>query len=72
MPTSHDAALRALRMKYKAASSAHRACVEALAGARRRGEEPSHESLGQEAKAARAVNEARANLLAAMAQAPGN
>ena len=71
MLTPNDAALRTLRMKYKAASSAHGACVEALAGARRRGEQPSQELVEQEAKASRALNEARAKLLAAMAQAPG-
>ena len=55
MLTPNDAALRTLRMKYKAASSAHGACVEALAGARRRGEQPSQELVEQEAKASRAL-----------------
>jgi hypothetical protein len=72
MPTPYDAALRTLRMKCKTASEAHAGCIEALAGARRRGELPSRELLEREAKASRAVNEARANLLATMALAPGN
>ena len=72
MTTPGDAALRTLRMKYKTASTAHASCVEALLDARWRGEQPSQELLEQEAKASRALDEARANLLAAMAPVSGS
>ena len=70
MPTSYHAELRSLRMKYKSASTAHEGCTRAIREAKQRGEEPSHVLLEQLAQALLAVTDARAKLLAAMAQAP--
>jgi hypothetical protein len=72
MPTPQEAALRSLRMKYKSASTAHRGCLQALAEAKQRGEQPTAELIEQEVRALRAVEEAGADLFAAMAQAPGD
>ena len=55
-------------MKYKSASAAHQSCVHALDEAKRRGEPPSRDLIEQVATAARVVNEARAELFAAIAQ----
>ena len=71
MPTPYNAALRALRMKYKAASTAHATCLQALTDAKVRGAPPPQELLEQEAKALGVLKQARAELLAAMVLAPG-
>ena len=71
MPTPYNASLRALRMKYKSAFTAHESCMQALTDTKLRGEQPSRDLLDREAEALRVVNEARDSLLAAMAEAPG-
>ena len=55
-------------MKYKSASAAHQSCVHALDEAKRRGEAPSRDLIDQVANALRTVNEARAELFAAIAE----
>ena len=65
-PTSTD--LQALRMKYNAAYTAYRSCVEALSNGSMAGEAPSPELLEKEANALRELTRARAKLLAAMGE----
>lgn len=72
MPTPYDASLRALRMKYKVAFSAHEACVHTLTDARMGGATPSPELLRREAETLQAVNHARDQLIEAMLAAPGD
>lgn len=57
-------------MKYKSASAAHQSCAQALDEAKRRGEPPSSDLIEQVANAVRAVNEARAELFAAIGREP--
>jgi hypothetical protein len=52
--------LRELRQLYNAAYTAYQSCVDALTEIGLRGEKPSSELLENEAKALRALNEARA------------
>jgi len=66
MPSVTEAQLRELRHRYNAAYAAYQSCVIALNEAAMSGTHPSKELLGNEAKALRELNEARAKLLAAM------
>jgi hypothetical protein len=59
--------LRTLKQKYKIAYDAYQSCVKALTEAGLGGNKPSAELLHQEAEALRALTEARAQLLAAIA-----
>ena len=60
--------LRELRHRYNAAYTAYQSCVIALNEAALSGQPPSPELLKSEASALRDLNEARAALLAAMAE----
>jgi hypothetical protein len=60
--------LRDLRLKYNAAYTAYQSCVIAMNECALRGVAPSDELLKNEAEALRVLNEARATLLAAMAE----
>ena len=62
-----DAALRDLRHRYNAAYTAYQSCVLALNEAAMSGKPPSKELLQKESIALGELNEARRNLLAAMA-----
>jgi hypothetical protein len=66
MPTPYNASLRALRMKYKAAFTAHESCVHTLVEARFGGAPPAPELLRRETEALLAVNQARDELIEAM------
>jgi hypothetical protein len=68
MPPVTDVQLRELRHRYNAAYTAYQSCVIALNEAAMSGVPLSHELLDKEAKALRELNEARAKLLAAMAE----
>jgi hypothetical protein len=68
MPTPYYASLRALRMKYKVAFTAHEACVQAGLACT----PPSPELLGREAEALQAVNYARDQLIGAMLEVSGD
>ncbi len=68
MPWSHDPRFNALRMRYKSAFEAHRHHHRALIEATMRGE-VSAELIEAEERARLQMNEVRAELLAAMAQA---
>lgn len=57
---------QSLRLKYNAAYTAYRGCVEALAETSMDGETPSPDLFQKEANALRELTDARANLLAAM------
>ena len=59
---------RELRQRYNAAYTAYQSCVLALNEAAMAGHAPSQELLDAEAKALRELTEARASLLAAMAE----
>jgi hypothetical protein len=61
-----EAALHALRMKYKAVFTAHQNCVRALTEANMSGAPAAAELLAQETKARQELAEARAALMAAM------
>jgi hypothetical protein len=63
-----DRKLRELRLKYNAAYTAYQSCVIALNEAALSGQAPSAELLENEAKSLRELTEARAKLLAAMAE----
>jgi hypothetical protein len=67
VPGHSEAALQALRMKYKAVFTAHQNCVRALTEANMSGAPPTPELRAQETKARQELAEARAALLAAMA-----
>jgi hypothetical protein len=64
------AVLNALRMRYKAVSAAHQSCVRALTEANMSGAAATPELLTNETKVRQELTEARAALLAAMAE-PG-
>lgn len=72
MPAHHYASLRALRMKFKLAFSAHEHCVQTLTGTRFGGAPPSSELLRREAETLQAVNQARDELIEAMIEAPAD
>jgi hypothetical protein len=67
LPPATDAQLQSLRLRYNAAYTAYRSRVNALSEAAMEGKAHAAELLEHEAKALRELNEARANLLAAMA-----
>jgi hypothetical protein len=69
LPIPTEADLRDLRQRYNAAYSAYQSCVIALNAAAMTGQPPSKELLDNEAKALRELNEARGDLIAAMAAA---
>lgn len=58
-------------MRYKTAYEAYQSCVKALTEASHDGGKPSQELLEKESKAISQLTEARAALLAAMAQGQG-
>jgi hypothetical protein len=66
MPWANDARIDALRRKYNAALTAHRLCSQALATAHAQGATPSPEQVEAELKARLELNDAQANLLAAL------
>lgn len=68
MSRTTEAALRELRLRYEASYSAYRSCVRDLTEAAMSGVTPSADLLTKEADALRQLSEARAKLLAAMAQ----
>lgn len=68
MPPATDAQLQLLRLKYNVAYTAYRSRVNALSEAAMEGKAHSAELLEHEAEILRELNEARANLLAAMAE----
>ena len=61
-------AIRELRRKYHDAQTAHLSCLLAVTDAIGRGESPTQAQLDAEANAARAANDARDGLRAAMAE----
>ena len=69
MPQSapSEADLRTLRLRYNAAYSAYQACLIAMNEAAMSGQTASPELLKHEAEALRELNDARGNLIAAMA-----
>ena len=69
MPWTKDAAIRSLRLTYNAAVSAHAACSRALAEATLRGDVPTPALVEAERKAKLRLEEARARLHQAMANA---
>jgi hypothetical protein len=66
-PAPSEADLRTLRLRYNAAYSAYQACVIAMNEAAMSSQTASPELLKQEAEALRELNDARGNLIAAMA-----
>jgi len=68
MPRLSEASLRELRQRYNAAYTAYQSCVRALTEASASGVAPSADLLTNEGNALRQLTEARAALLAAMAQ----
>jgi hypothetical protein len=66
VPGQSEAALHALRMKYKAVFTAHQTCVRALTEANMSGAPAAPELLAKETKARQELADARAALLAAM------
>jgi hypothetical protein len=66
-PAPSEADLRTLRLRYNAAYSAYQACLIAINEAAMSGQTASPELLKQEAAALRELNDARGNLIAAMA-----
>jgi hypothetical protein len=68
VPGQNEAALYALRMRYKAVFTAHQACVRALTEAHMSGAAAVADLVANEAKTREELAEARAALLAAMAQ----
>ena len=71
MPWNDDPSIRALRLSYNAALSAHTDRSRALSEATLRGELPSASLVQAEAVARTRLNDARAKLHAAMARAMG-
>jgi hypothetical protein len=67
VPAETEAALHALRMRYKAVFTAHQDCVRALTEAAMSGESATPELLAKETKARQELADTRAALLAAMA-----
>jgi hypothetical protein len=67
MPTSDDATLRSLRLKYNAANAAYQECVKARTEATMSGAVLSPSQLEKEIAALRTLNEVRDTLLAGMA-----
>jgi|SRR5688572_10198816 hypothetical protein len=65
VPTEAD--LRTLRLRYNAAYSAYQACLIAINEAAMSGQTASADLLKNEAAALRELNDARGNLIAAMA-----
>jgi hypothetical protein len=68
LPAETEATLRDLRMRYNAAYSAYQSCLIALNEAAMSGQPPSKDLLEKEADALAELNEARAKLIAAIAQ----
>jgi hypothetical protein len=68
MPRISEAAVRELRLRYNSSYAAYQSCVRALNEAAASGVAPSADLLTKEANALRQLAEARAELLAAMAQ----
>ncbi len=66
MPSFLDTTLRALRLRYNAAYSAHQSCVNALNEAALSGQAASPELVRNEAIALRQLTEARRELRIAM------
>jgi hypothetical protein len=69
MPWGNDPSVQALRLTYNAAVSAHADCSRALTEAFLRGDIPSPDLVDAEKQAHLRVNDARARLHEAMAQA---
>jgi len=67
LPPTSDAQLQSLRLKYNVAYTAYRSLVKAVTEAAMEGKTRSAETVEHEAKALFELNEARAKLLAAMA-----
>jgi hypothetical protein len=67
MAGATEAALHALRMRYKAVFTAHQDCVRALTEAQMSGGAPGPELLAKETRTRQELERARADLLAAMA-----
>jgi hypothetical protein len=65
-PSITRAQLQPLPLKYNAAYTAYRGCVDALSKASVDGEAPSPDRLQKEATTLRELADARSNLLAAM------
>jgi len=63
-----EAALQELRLRYRAADSAYRACARAVTEASMSGNGPSPAQLEQEAKARADLTKVRTDLMAAMAK----
>jgi hypothetical protein len=68
VPPETEAALHALRMRYKAVFTAHQDCVRALTEATMSGASATPELLAKEMKARQELAETRAALLAAIAE----
>ena len=66
MPWANNPEIDALRRKYNVALTAHRDCHQVLANAHARGLTPSPEQIEAETKARLQLDEAQANLLAAL------
>jgi hypothetical protein len=69
MPWSDDPAIQSLRLTYNAAVSAHADCSRALREAVLRGDVPLQAAVEAEAKARARMDDARAQLHAAMRNA---
>jgi hypothetical protein len=67
MPNATEAVLHELRMRYQVAYTAYQACVRAVTEATMGGDVVSPALLQKEARALEALKQARASLLAAMA-----
>ena len=72
MPNVSLTALREFRQKYDAAYAAYQSCVNAVNEATMTGNRPAPELVSNEGKAIRELSEARANLLAALAEITGD
>jgi hypothetical protein len=68
MSAVSEAALRELRQRYNAAHAAYQSCARDRNEAEASGGRPSADLLTREANALQTLTEARAELLAAMAQ----
>jgi hypothetical protein len=67
-PATYEATLRTVRLRYNAAYTAYQSCVIAMNETAALGQAPSETLLANEAKSLGELNEARGNLLAAMAK----
>jgi hypothetical protein len=72
MPWNDDSEIQALRLMYNATVSAHASCARALTEATMRGDAPADSAIEAEAKARERMEQARAQLYAAMARALGS